>query len=238
MRALILAAGRGSRMKGLTDDRPKCLVELAGRSLLDYQMTALREGGAVEIGLVTGYRSEVLEEFGLPLFRNNRWFETNMVVSLSCASEWLRSEPCLVSYGDIFYSSETVKRLREAPGEIAISYDPDWFQLWSARFNDPLSDAETFALNPDGTVRDIGRKPTALAEIQGQYMGLLKINPESWARIQRFLGSIGQDQADRLDMTGLLRALIQDGLALNAIPVVGGWGEIDSAEDLALYGGR
>jgi choline kinase len=237
MKAIILAAGRGSRMKGLTDDRPKCLVELAGRSLLDRQVTALRAAGCTEVAVVAGYRSDLLEGRGLGVFTNPRWAETNMVVSLTCAAAWLDAGPCLVSYGDIFYTASTARRLAGAAADIAISYDPDWHALWSARFADPLSDAETFRLAPDGTVADIGRRPTSLDEVQGQYMGLLKFTPAGWAAVTGHLAAVGPQAAARLDMTSLLRALIDKGTPVGAVAADGPWGEVDSATDLAFYEG-
>ena len=102
MKAIILAAGRGSRMKHLTDTQPKCLVELNGKSLLDWQLKALRDAGITEIAIVTGYRRQLLVNRGLIEFYNPRWAETNMVSSLACADEWLTTEPCIVSYSDIF----------------------------------------------------------------------------------------------------------------------------------------
>jgi len=235
MKAVILAAGRGSRMKGLTDERPKCLVELNGRPLLDRQVAALRGAGCGEVAVVAGYRGDLLEDRGLTVFTNPRWAETNMVVSLTCAAPWLEAEPCLVSYGDIFYTVETARRLAEAEADIAISYDPEWLALWSARFADPLSDAETFRLHPDGTVADIGRRPSGLHEVQGQYMGLLRFTPAGWARVTAHLAAIGLEAAAKLDMTSLLRALIEGGAAVRAVPATGRWGEVDSASDVAFY---
>ena len=103
MRAIILAAGRGSRMKSLTDERPKCLVELRGKPLLEWQLWALRDAGINEIAIVTGYKRELLAERGLVEFFNPRWAETNMVSSLACAEAWLVADTCIVSYADIFY---------------------------------------------------------------------------------------------------------------------------------------
>ncbi|MBK1658598.1 phosphocholine cytidylyltransferase family protein [Paracraurococcus ruber] len=238
MRAIILAAGRGSRMGGLTEDRPKCLVDLGGRPLLDWQVAALRAAGCTEVAAVAGYRAEALEGRGLTLFRNPRWAETNMVASLHRAAAWLAAGPCIVSYADIFYAAATVRRLMQAAADIAISYDPDWQALWSARFADPLSDAESFLLRPDGTVADIGRRPGSLAEVQGQYMGLLRIAPAGWARIAAHGAASGPAALDRLDMTSLLRALIAAGEAVQALPCEGAWGEVDSASDLAFYAAR
>ena len=114
MKAIILAAGRGTRMKELTDDRPKCLVKLRGRALLDLQLEALREAGIEKIAVVTGYRREMLASRGLTEFYNSRWAETNMVSSLACAEDWLKLEPCIVSYSDIFYDSYAVKSLMKS----------------------------------------------------------------------------------------------------------------------------
>ena len=61
MRAVILAAGRGSRLGHLGSDRPKCLVQLEGRPLIERQIAALRRGGADEIAVVRGYRAVFLD---------------------------------------------------------------------------------------------------------------------------------------------------------------------------------
>src|SRR5579862_1491970 len=106
MRAVILAAGRGSRMGNLGGDRPKCLVELGGRPLIERQIASLRRGGVDEIGVVRGYRADMIDLAGLSYFANERWAETNMVMSLVAAAAWLRSGPLIVSYADIFYRSE------------------------------------------------------------------------------------------------------------------------------------
>jgi NDP-sugar pyrophosphorylase family protein len=113
MRAVILAAGRGSRMGHLGDDRPKCLVELEGKPLIERQIAALRRGGVDEIGVVRGYRAEMIDFPASPISQP-RWAETNMVMSLAAAAPWLRSGPVIVSYADIFYRSELVRGLAAA----------------------------------------------------------------------------------------------------------------------------
>src|ERR1700679_4382901 len=156
MRAVILAAGRGSRMGELGEQRPKCLISLAGKPLLERQVTALRGGGASEIGIVRGYRADMITVPGATYFANERWAETNMVMSLAAAASWLRSEPVIVSYADIFYRSELIRGLAGAPGELVIAYDRDWRRLWGRRFADPLADAETFRIDSAGQLLEIG----------------------------------------------------------------------------------
>lgn len=239
MRAILLAAGRGSRMGHLTQDRPKCLVELGGHPLLDYQISALHAAGITEIWAVRGWRGECLEGRGLRLIDNPSWAQSNMVASLALADDLLRQGPCLVSYTDIFYTPEAPRTLVEAPAcPLAITYDPAWQGLWTDRFGDPLADAETFQLNADQTVRDIGRKPTSLAEVNGQYMGLLRFTPDAWTLARKCRQALTDDAAARLDMTSLLRMLIDGGLPVTALPIHSPWGEADSADDLALYQAR
>jgi choline kinase len=236
MKAIILAAGRGSRMKNFTDDRPKCLVELRGRSLLDWQLQALHDAGITKIAIVTGYKRELLANRRLIEFHNSRWSETNMVSSLTCAGEWLESEPCIVSYSDIFYEASAVKSLMVCSASLAVTYDPNWLELWTKRFGDPLLDAETFRLSPDGSLSEIGNKPKTVEEVQGQYMGLLRFSQEGWAEVLRIRASLGPEECDRMHMTGTLQKIIDAGyINVSAIAYESEWGEVDNAKDLANY---
>ena len=236
MRAVILAAGRGSRMGHLSDDRPKCLVEFEGQPLIERQIAALRRGGVDEIGVVRGYRAETIDFPGLFYFANERWAETNMVMSLAAAAPWLRAGPVIVSYADIFYRSELVRGLAAAPGQLVVTYDRAWRRLWTRRFADPLADAETFRINAAGQLLEIGGKTTRIEDIEGQYMGLFKFTPPAWSAVEALLSTLDEAICNRLDVTGLLRRL----LAQNEVPIgtfgtEGQWGEIDNPEDVALY---
>jgi L-glutamine-phosphate cytidylyltransferase len=236
MRGLILAAGRGSRMGQLGDDRPKCLVELDGRPLIERQIAALRRGGVDEIGVVRGYRAEMIDRPGLFYFRNERWAETNMVMSLAEADAWLSAGPVIVSYADIFYRGELVRALAAAAGELVISYDRAWRQLWSRRFADPLADAETFRIDASGRLLEIGGKTADIDHIEGQYMGLLKVTPPGWAAVQALLATLDPSARDRLDLTGMLRRLLAARQCyIGTVGTDGQWGEIDNPTDVALY---
>lgn len=235
MRAIILAAGRGSRMGQLTAEIPKCLVKLGGKPLLEWQTGALLAAGVERIAIVTGWQPEQLANKGLDTFHNPRWSQTQMVVSLSCASQWLVADTCIVSYSDIFYPASAVRALMDAAADVAITYDPNWLSLWARRFADPLSDAESFDIDSSGRVTDIGRKTADARRIKGQYMGLLKFTPSGWRRTAGYLDGMASVERERLDMTGLLQRLTAAGIEVMAVPVAGPWGEVDSASDLALY---
>lgn len=236
MKAIILAAGRGSRMKNLTDERPKCLIKLNGATLLSRQIRALRIGGATEIAIVTGYLREMLADQADREFHNPAWAETNMVSSLATAAEWLQEAPCIVSYSDIFYDADAVRQLVESSTPLAIAFDPNWEDLWTRRFGDPLLDAETFRISADGDILEIGNRPSKLEEIDGQFMGLLRFTPESWHVLDKMRMTLPKKARDKLDMTGALQRIIEMGnLRVKGIRFVGCWGEVDNARDLSAY---
>jgi choline kinase len=231
MRALVLAAGRGSRLGTFTADRPKCLVDVAGRALLQRQVAALRAAGARQVGVITGWCSDAFAGSTLELFENPRWAQSTMVESLAAAEEWLLAGPVLVSYGDIVYSAATARRLAEAAGPLAISYDPHWEALWRSRFEQPLDDAETFVRDARGDLVDIGGRPSTPEEVQGQYLGLLKFTPRAWSVVRALRAH--DAEARELDMTGLLRRLVRsDLLAITTVACDGPWCEFDDPSDL------
>lgn len=223
-------------MRALTAHKPKCLVEIAGRPLLEWQCDALHAAGISDVAVVRGYRAESLAGPGYALLENPRWANTNMVSSLLCADAWLRGGECVVSYSDIVYHPEVVRALIESRQDLSITYDRLWRALWSERFEDPLADAETFRCDDRGRLLEIGGRSSSMDQIQGQYMGLLKFTPGGWERIVEFLQTLTPAGRDALDMTGLLARLMDAGVQIQAVPVDGRWCEVDSDEDLAMYG--
>lgn len=223
-------------MKSLTDERPKCLVELRDKALLDWQLDSLRAAGISEIAIVTGYKRELLVGRGLVEFYNPRWAQTNMVSSLTCAESWLNAGPCIVSYSDIFYEPAAIQSLMMCPASLAVTYDPNWLELWTRRFGNPLLDAETFRLTPEHTLTEIGNKPQSVTEVQGQYMGLLLFTPAGWGELVRIRSTLSSEQRDKMHMTGTLQKIIESQrIAIAAVPYAGEWGEVDSVDDLASY---
>lgn len=231
---VILAAGRGSRMKGLTDARPKCLLQLAGKPLLHWQLAALRAAGVADVLVVRGYLAHLLQG-DFATVDNPRWEQTNMVQSLMCALPQLNGADMLVSYADIVYCADHVRQLLACPRDICLTYDTQWEALWRLRQNDnPLDDAETFR-EEGGTLLEIGGKPQTLDDVHGQYMGLLKFSPRGQQHIQECVQALSPEKADKLDMTSLLRLMLAGGATIGAVPVHGGWCECDTEEDIRHY---
>jgi choline kinase len=222
-------------MGALAGDRPKCLVELARKPLIRRQIAALRAGGISNIGIVRGYLGNMINIEDATYFENPRWAETNMVMSLASAATWLRSDTVIISYADIFFGSDVVRDLAASSGDLVVAYDRSWRSLWTRRFDDPLSDAETFRTDATGNLIEIGRRTTQIEDIEGQYMGLLKFTPEAWRAVEAVLAAVDAKTRDRMDMTTLLRALLDTRFPIKTVGIAGHWGEIDSSSDLELY---
>lgn len=242
MRAILLAAGEGKRLRPLTNDRPKCLVALAGVSLIDRQLRVLRGAGIQDIVLVGGYRAEQLGGRGVRLIRNPDYERTNMVATLFCAAELMTAEAdLLIGYGDIVYEPRVLAALCECTDAVGVSVDRQWRRYWELRMSDPLADAETLRLSDSGHIRELGKKPAGYGDIQGQYMGLIKVRADwvpRWKRAYEDMdrGALydGRDFSN-MYMTSFLQHLIDRGWQVKAVPVDNGWLEIDTLDDLELY---
>lgn len=242
-KAVILAAGQGSRLRPMTDDKPKCLVPLAGISLLERQAATLRQAGISEINVATGYRSDCIEKLGFGTSFNPRFAETNMVESLFAASDFFPQDrsDLIIGYGDIVYQLDNLNALLACRDEIALMIDTNWRALWSLRQEDPLQDAETLVMDANDFVTELGQKPDGFERIQGQYTGLIKIAGRKVGDLISFYrdmdrsGHYDGKNFDNMYMTSFLQRLIDSGWKAKAVKVVSGWLEIDSVSDLECY---
>jgi choline kinase len=237
LKAIILAAGEGTRLRPYTLDRPKCLVEVDGLTLLDRQLAVLATEAIHPIILIGGYRVEMLKRPGIELRTNPRYAETNMVWTLFCAEDDLEGD-VLICYGDIVYSREILHAVVNSKEDIAVAIDMNWEAYWGARNENPIADAETLKMNSDGTIYEIGQKPTSLDEIEGQYMGLIKLSSRGVEILKKVFHESVINQSlqgkypHKAYMTDLLQAIIDSGYAINSVQVKSEWVEVDTVSDL------
>ena len=238
MRAFILAAGRGSRLGHYGEDRPKCLVELGGISLIERQLATLRSLGIEDIVLVTGYRAEMLALPGTRQILNPRWAETNMVESLfAAASSFV--EDFIVSYGDIVYEPKTLDALLQSRHRVSVVVDRRWRAYWQHRFADPLADAESLRMDDLGYITEIGSPVADIEEIEAQYIGLMRFRGDGVDALRSARDNLRTVLEPKLAgrtpdgayMTDLLMKMIRMGCRVHAVPIDSGWLEIDTTED-------
>ena len=116
MKALILAAGLGSRLRPLTDSVPKCMVKVNGISIIDNQIESLKENNIKDIYIITGYKNEALEahlkekfsELNIHIIFNKDFNTTNNMFSLFMAKDYLNSEPFIMMNSDVFFEKRVI----------------------------------------------------------------------------------------------------------------------------------
>ncbi len=239
MKVIILAAGQGTRLRPWTNDRPKCMVPFHGKPIIEHQLETLRDCGLQEIVIVRGFQAQSLEHLDTRFVLNPEFETSNMVHSLFCAEPEMTGD-VLISYGDIVYDAVVIRALLNEPEPFAVTVNTRWRELWELRMKNPLEDAETLKLDAAGYVTELGKKPRSYDEIEGQYMGLIKFGAPVIEQVKSFYRrmdrSLLYDSKDfkNMYMTSFLQALINGGFQLKAVPVAGGWVEVDSVEDLNL----
>jgi len=245
VKAIILAAGEGKRLRPLTKNKPKCLVEVGGRTILDHQIAAFKRCGIEDITVVKGYRADTITRPDVKHIMNVDYDTTNMVMSLWCAREELKGD-VIISYGDIIYSDHILRKLMNDRHDISVVVDLDWHEYWSQRFDDPLKDAEAFKMDKEGRIRVIGQVAQRISDIDAGYIGLIKfIDRGNNIFIDSFLNARlaaqqelpawqSQRSIEKAYMTDMLQGLIWEGHDIFAVGIKGGWCEIDSTRDLEL----
>lgn len=245
MYLIILAAGQGTRLRPLTDTIPKCLVEINGRAILDWQLQAIRKVGITDIAVVRGYKKDTIDRNDILFFENPLFDSTNMVETLWCA-ESIFGDGFIMSYGDIIYEPSVLDSLLAAKQSVNVIVDMDWQMYWERRFENVLDDAETLQFDSTGRITSIGQKPKSINEIGAQYIGLMSFKGEgvdAWrsvyaqAQYEAAQGRNplrGQRPLNKLYMTDMLQGIIDSGFPIHGVPVRRGWLEIDSLKDLEI----
>ena len=242
MKVIILAAGCGTRLLPYTKETPKCMVELANKPLLHHQIETLHSLGLEDITVVGGYCYEKIHGQGIKKIINEKFDCTNMVSTLFCAESVMTDgEDLIISYGDIIYEAKALENILKSRAAISVCVDKNWMDLWQVRMDNPLLDAETLKLNGGKRIIELGKKPKNIEEIQGQYMGIIKISGKmisefknKWHNLDKNALYDGKD-FQNMYMTSFIQQFIDSGINVEAAFTDGGWLEVDSKEDLELY---
>lgn len=246
IKSIILAAGQGTRLHPLTENKPKCMVELFGKPLIQHQIDVLQKCGISDISIVVGYLGETINLPNVNIYKNLDYENTNMLETLFCAKSKLTNS-VIVSYGDIIFEEKVLNALINSKDDISIIVDENWRQFWSLRFENPLDDAESLIIDNSKHISEIGQKTDKSENIQAQYIGLMKFSGEGLSKIKKMyenfkeLSKTGPNPVnhdlpfEKSYFTDFLQALINRGCKLKSVPIKGGWLELDSINDYELY---
>jgi choline kinase len=185
VQGIVLCAGRGGRLRPRTDDRPKCLLSVGGRTILDRCLTNLAACGVRESILVTGYRAEMVEDFvrasgrpGVSFVRNPQFAQTNTAVSLHLALRERTADFVLIN-GDVLFDAALLADLIASPEPDGLVIDRDI----------ALNAEEIKVVARDGRVIRIG-KDIDPSLCLGEAIGIYKIGRETVPDLVRVYGEL------------------------------------------------
>ena len=239
VRAIVLAASRGKALGPLTEDRPKCMIDIHGQPLLRRLVSTLRDSGIRDVSVVRGYKKEAVDVPSIAVYDNDDYRTTGEAGSLACAIERLEGD-CLIAYGDILFRRYILDNLMEAEGDIVVAADALWRErtehapdrvrdlvVCSKPFRpDFLDDAPAELQQVVGS--DNG------AAVDGEWVGLAKLSPRGAQLVRDTLMAMHEDGTrDRSSLPDVLNRLIADGHAPRVVYVTGHWLDVDDAFDLA-----
>jgi len=230
LKGIILAAGKGSRLNGTIGDKPKCLLRVGGRTLIDRQIDTLRRAGVSDIAIVVGCQAEAVRRecgHGITYIENSRFAQTNSLYSLWLARPLLvEGDGFVVMNCDVLFHPQLLVDLVTARYEDAllIAYQDDDAE--------PLGDEEMKIKIRRGRVVDIA-KTLPSDEADGENLGIVKFGPEGAEMLAGLL--------DERVAAGALRDWAPRAFAdfahrrpLHAVGTRGlPWTEIDFPEDYA-----
>lgn len=235
MKAVILAAGKGTRLRPITDFKPKCLVNVAGKPIIEHQVSSLYKAGVKEILIVTGYRSEDVELYveelkqnykgvNIEILNNRNYVETNNMYSLFLASSFWRGESFCLLNGDVAIGEEVANTLIQNAKENLIAVDV-------GNFDD---EAMKVTLATDQKINDISKDiPESFSF--GTSIDFYKFSSQASELLFQEVSKIVDKEKRVNEWTEIaLKQLLSSGrLLMDAHDInKGRWTEIDNIKDL------
>ena len=239
-KAIIIAAGLGSRLKSYTENLPKCMLKFGDKTLLERQLEAYRNCGINNISVIRGYKKEKINYEDLRYYENPDFENNNILNSLFYAEEELNGN-VIVAYSDILFEASVVRRLLESQADISIVVDIDWRGYYDGRKEHPIEEAENVIFNANNEVLKIGKILTEKDDVHGEFIGMLKFTPRGAEIFKKHFHRAKEIYWDKpyqraaIFQKAYITDIIQDmadlGVPVHCVIIERGWKEIDTVED-------
>ncbi len=239
-KALIIAAGLGSRLKKHTENLPKCMLDFGGKTLLQRQLDAYKKCGVKDISLIRGYKKEKINYKGIKYFENTDYKNNNILNSIFYAEKVINGN-IIISYSDILFDSYVVERTLNSDHDISVVVDIDWRGYYVGRKDHPISEAENVIFNSNNEVEKIGKINTGNEEVHGEFIGMIKLSnrgteifKEHFHRLKKIYWNKPFQRAkifQKAYLTDFIQELVDIGIKVHCVIIESGWKEIDTVED-------
>ena len=237
-RAIFLAASRGAELKELTEDKPKVLIDINGKPLIEQSINHFYEHDIKDISIVRGYKKEAFKLQNIKYFDNDNFENTSELSSLYLAKKEI-VDHAVISYGDILYRKYILSRLLEEKGDITIvvdatlkerapTYEGD-FVLCSRAHNHNLVSAENAELKGIKFGKASEHK-----EAQGEWIGLMKTNKHGSQVLSATLEELSKtSDFNKLKLPDLMNKLLEKKVKINVMYIDGHWLDVDNYADVS-----
>ena len=239
-KALVIAAGLGSRLKKHTKNLPKCMLDFGGKTLLQRQIDAYKKNSIKDIAVIKGYKKEKINYKGIKYFENTDFKNNNILNSIFYAEDFINGN-IIISYSDILFDSTVVKRTLQSNHDISVVVDIDWRGYYVGRKDHPISEAENVIFNSDNKVEKIGKINTGNEEVHGEFIGMIKLSnrgceifKEHFHRLKKLYWNKPFQRAvifQKAYLTDFIQELVDIGIKVHCVIIESGWKEIDTVED-------
>ncbi len=241
MKAIILAAGQGTRLKKYTENLPKGMLSFAGKTIIERQIEMYRNCGIDRIIVVRGFAADKIQYDGVTYYTNGDYATTNMVESLMAAQEEF-DDDVIVSYSDILFEERLLRGMMSNPYDFAVSVDDDWKRYWKKRYGKVDFDTESLSIDKEDNIIELGLESPHISDIDARYIGLLKFSRAGLEFIVSVMNTAYVEfdnkpwqqsgkPVRKAYMTDLLNAIIESGRNVKAVHFSNGWIEFDTNED-------
>ena len=241
MKAIILAAGQGTRLKKYTENLPKGMLMFMGKTIIERQIEMYRQCGIGDIIVVKGYGADKIGYPNVKYYVNKDYAETNMVESLMAARDEF-DDDVIVSYSDILFEERILRGMMEVTEDFTVAVDDNWKKKKKKRYGRIDFDTESLSIDEKGNIVELGLESPKLTEIDARYIGILKFSSNGLKHMEGILEEAYRSYEDKpwqqsgktvrkAYMTDLLNAVIQSGRPVKAKIFQNGWIEFDTNED-------
>ena len=233
--ALILAAGRGKELGVLTEDRPKAMVEIAGKPLLERTVDTLHSIGIKDITVVRGYRKEALQLPDLNYVDNDEHETTQEAFSLFKGLEGIAG-PVLMAYGDVLFQKFIPMHLFESDADFCIAVDPQGQPGPKKNgYRDLVTCDRPFRWSEFDQRSWLVKMSTGIPdeEAHGEWIGLLKMTGAGVSQLRELGESVADPERLRsMRMADVFDLLIANGKAVEVVYIRGHWLDVDDLHDV------
>ncbi|MBF0380676.1 MAG: phosphoenolpyruvate mutase [Magnetococcales bacterium] len=235
--AFILAATKGDDFGSLTNNKPKCMLEAFGKSILENQIETMNECKIRQISVVVGYKKEAVAIPNITKIENEQYDKSGILYSYYLASKQFNG-PCILSFGDILFKQHILRTLLEAEGDIVLVIDTSWWQ----GDKDRKIDAVICSAPSSSSYRSKSHTPIlqidtsiAKADAHGEWVGMMKfssLGAELFRKELEIWRNEDEEAFVTSDINSFINRLIKKGLPITARYVHGHWLNINSLEDI------